>query len=66
MKTDAVEVEHLQKSYESGAMPIKDLSCEIEEGDPISAIYVKNAIAQLEVGYSDGINIVKGVLQKKK
>ena len=38
----------------------------IEEGDPISAIYVKNAIAQLEVGYSDGVNIVKGILQKKK
>ena len=33
-----LKVEHLQKRYDNGVTPIKDLSCEIAEGDVISII----------------------------
>jgi len=33
-----IKIEHLRKEYESGAIPIRDLSCEIDRGDVISVI----------------------------
>ena len=33
-----IKVEHLQKEYAQGIMPLKDINCEINEGDVISII----------------------------
>lgn len=33
-----IEVEHLQKRFENGTMPLRDVSCQISEGEVISIL----------------------------
>ena len=33
-----IKVEHLQKAYPGGVMPLKDVNCEIREGDIVCII----------------------------